>query len=364
MKNKSVLTAIVLAVLAVGWILTGQFGTEDADGEATPTAKTETTAAMTVRVAKLNAIPRIETVNVTGRTEASRKVELRAETHGQVVELFVQRGEVIDDKEPIARLRADDRPAKLSEARASLRQRQIEFNAATKLTEKGFRSETEKAGAQARLDAARAVVEQMEIDIDRTTFRAPFAGTVGAGHVEKGDYVRVGDVTATIVDLDPILIVGNVSERHVSKINPGMPGTITLINGEEHTGIVSFVASVSDPATRTYRFELEVANPDQTIRDGLTAQIEMPVDTTTAHFVTPSVLTLNDDGVVGVKTVEADNTVRFRPVSIIADEPDGVWIGDLPDTIRMITVGQEFVVHGETVVPVEGEARIATGAGS
>jgi multidrug efflux system membrane fusion protein len=368
MKNKSVITAIILAVLAIGWILTGQFGSESANGEASEetmsAATTETATTMKVRVAKLDAIPRIETVGVTGRTEASRKVELRAETDGQVVELYVQRGEVIDANAPIARLRADDRPAKLSEARALLSQRKIEFNAAAKLTEKGFRSETEKAGAQARLDAARAVVEQMEIDIARTTFRAPFRGTVGVGHVERGDYVRVGDVTATIVDLDPILIVGHVSERHVSKVNPGMPGTITLINGEEHSGIVSFVASVSDPATRTYRFELEVANPDQTIRDGLTAQIELPVDTTTAHFVTPSVLTLNDDGVVGIKTVEADNTVRFRPVSTIADEPDGVWIGGLPDSIRLITVGQEFVIHGETVTPVEGDARIVTDADS
>lgn len=364
MKNKSVITAVILAVLAVGWILTGQFGTEEANGETPLTTTSDTANIMKVRVANLEALPRVETVGVTGRTEASRKVEIRAETHGQVVELFVQRGEVIEDNAPIARLRADDRPAKLSEAKAALRQRQIEFNAAAKLTEKGFRSETEKAGAQARLDAARAVVEQMEIDIARTTFRAPFSGTVGAGHVEKGDYVRVGDVTATIVDLDPILIVGNVSERHVNKINPGMPGKVTLIDGEEHSGIVSFVASVSDPATRTYRFELEVANPEQTIRDGLTAQIEMPVDTTTAHFVTPSVLTLNDDGVVGVKTVESDDTVRFRPVSIIADEPDGVWIGGLPDSIRIITVGQEFVIHGESVIPVEGEARIAAGADS
>lgn len=364
MKNKSVITALVLAVLAFGWILSGQFGSDEANGEDAPAPTAETAAPMSVRVATLDAIPRVETVGVTGRTEASRKVELRAETFGQVVDLYVQRGQTVENAAPIASLRPDDRPAKLAEAKATLRQRQIEFNAAAKLTEKGFRSETEKAGAQARLDAARAIVEQMDIDIARTTFRAPFTGTVGAGHVEKGDYVKVGDVTATVVDLDPILVVGNVSERHVNKINSGMPGTITLIDGEEHTGIVSFVASLADPATRTYRFELEVANPDLTIRDGLTAQIKIPVATTAAHFVTPSVLTLNDDGFVGIKTVEPDNKVMFRHVDIIADEPDGIWLGGLPETIRMITVGQEFVIEGETVTPVDAAARIAPGGAS
>lgn len=362
--NKSVITALVLAVLAVGWILTGQFGSDEANNQ----EDTETTAASTktmkVRVADLAAIERTETVDVTGRTEASRKVELRAETEGQVTDIYKHRGERVADGEPIAKIRPDDRPAKLSEARATLRQRQIEYTASAKLTQKGFRSETEKAGAQARLDAARAVVQQMEIDVARTTFRAPFDGTIEAGHVEKGDYVKVGDVTAMVVDLDPMLVVGNISERQISKIKEGMVGTITLIDGVSHKGTVRFVSSVAEPSTRTYRVELEVPNADLSIRDGLTASIEIPVNTTMAHFVTPSVLTLNDDGIVGVKTVSPDDKVTFRPVDIIADQPDGIWLGGLPNKIRLITVGQEFVIDGEEVTPIEGAARIAAGSNS
>ena len=362
--NKSVITALVLAALAIGWILTGQFASDDPASEGSAEETAAPAEKMQVRVAELGAISRTETVNVTGRSEASRKVELRAETEGQVSEIFKQRGERVTEGEPIAKIRPDDRPAKLAEARATLRQRQIEYNAAEKLTERGFRSETEKAGAQARLDAARAVVEQMELDIARTTFRAPFDGTIEAGHVEKGDYVKVGEVTAMIVDLDPMLVVGNVSERQVNKVKEGMTGTVTLIDGAEHSGIVRFVSSVAESSTRTYRVELELANPDLTIRDGLTAQISIPVSSTMAHFVTPSVLTLNDEGIVGVKTVTPDNKVVFRPVDIIADEPDGIWLGGLPDTIRLITIGQEFVIEGEDVTPVKGDARIAAGGNS
>lgn len=362
--NKSVITALVLAVLAVGWILTGQFGSDRPNADDPVAAPSATTQKMKVRVAEISAIAHTENVNVTGRTEASRKVELRAETEGQVIEIFKQRGDRVSQGEAIAKIRPDDRPAKLAEARASLRQRQIEFNAADKLTERGFRSETEKAGAQARLDAARAVVEQMELDITRTTFRAPFDGTIEAGHVEQGNYVKVGEVTAMVVDLDPILVVGNISERQVGTVKEGMTGTVTLIDGSVHTGIVRFVSSVAEPSTRTYRAELEVANSDLRIRDGLTAQISIPVSNTMAHFVTPSVLTLNDDGIVGVKTVGPDNKVVFRPVDIIADEPDGIWLGGLPDTMRLITVGQEFVIDGEDVIPVEGTARIAAGGNS
>ena len=359
MRNKSTITAAVLALIAFGWILSGQFGSQE-----TISAKTATDQnglepnLMKVRVTELEAILRAETVKITGRSEASRKVELRAETQGQVTELYVQRGERVEEDKPIARLRYDDRPAKLSEARAILRQREVEYSATAKLTQKGFRSSTEKVGAQARLDAARAVVELMEIDIARTTFRAPFQGIISAGHVEKGDYVKVGDVTATVVDLNPMLVVGNISERHIAHISESMPGKITLIDGSTHTGVVRYVASVADPATRTYRVEMTVPNPDLSIRDGLSAKIEIPISTTMAHLVTRSVLTLNGDGVVGIKTVEPDNTVKFRVVEIIADDVDGVWLGGLPDRIRMITVGQEFVIDGEIVTPVDGARRI------
>lgn len=369
--RRSIITALILAVIGIGWIASGQFGTDEAPlvaeeanhgaprgDETSATAEQTARPPMQVRVADLQAVMRTERVDVTGRTEASRTVQIRAETYGQVHELLRHRGDNVAKGAPIARLRLDDRGAKLAESKASLRQREIEFKAAQSLKEKGFRSETEEAAARARLDGARAVVEQMEIDIARTTFRAPFDGMIDSGHIELGDYVAVGDIAATVVDLDPLLVVGNVSERQVNSLHEGMPGIMRLIDGTERDGIIRFVAPVAEQSTRTYRIELEVHNADLSIRAGLTAKIEIPVSESAAHFVTPSTLTLNDDGVVGVKVVTPDNLVSFRPVEIIADEPDGVWLGGLPESIRLITVGQEFVLDGERVEPVAGTARI------
>lgn len=310
---------------------------------------------MAVRVTDLIARPRDDIVSITGRTEASRSVELRAETESRVVELLAQRGDTVAEGDVIARLRLDDRSAKLAEAKALLRQREIEYEAAQKLHKKGFRSTTDQAASQARLDAARAVVERMQIDIDRTTLRAPFEGIVGEGHVELGDFVRVGDVAATIVDLDPVLAVGSVSERQIGGLQKGGTATVKLIDGSTHTGVIRFISPVADPHTRTYRVELEIDNTDYRIRDGITAELHFPLGETQAHLVSPSVLTLNDGGVVGVRTVDADDIVRFKPVEILADETKGVWIGGLPDRIRLIVVGQEFVIEGEHVTPVATE---------
>ena len=361
MRN-SIITALVLAIIAIGWVVSGQFSSDGAgpvaDGAPAATDGARAREPMQVRVADLEAVMRVERVDVTGRTQASRTVEIRAETDGQVRELLRQRGDNVAKGAPIARLRIDDRAAKLAEAKAKLLQRQLEFDAANALKKKGFRSETEVAASQARLDAARAVVEQMKIGIARTTFRAPFAGLIDSGHVELGDYVRVGDIAVTVVDLDPILVVGNVSERQINSLYEGMAGIAQLIDGSERDGVIRFVATVADPATRTYRVELEIPNPNGTIRDGITAELKIPVSEVDAHLVTPSTLTLNDAGVVGVKVVTPDNIVAFRPVEIIADEPDGIWLGGLPRSIRLITVGQELVFDGQRVKPVLGRAQI------
>ena len=79
--------------------------------------------------------------------------------------------------------------------------------------------------------------------------------------------------------------------------------------------------------------------------------------------MSPSVLTLSDEGVVGIKSVGADGTVAFRPVTMIADTPDGIWLGGLPDEVTVITVGQEYVRAGQRVRPVPEEAGAAQGKG-
>lgn len=349
--GRSPLIAAALAVLAGGWIASGQIG-NGAEQTAAPGARETVRPRMTVRVADLVARPRDEIISITGRTEASRIIELRAETAGQVIEILVHRGDAVAKGDIIARLRLDDRGAKLAEAKAVLRQRELEYEAAQKLHKKGFRSTTEQAASQARLDAARAVVEQRRIDIARTTLQAPFEGIIGEGHVELGDFVRVGDVAATIIDLDPILAVGSVSERQIGALQNSGPATVTLIDGSTHTGTIRFISPIADPRTRTYRVELEIDNSEYRIRDGITAEIRFPLGEMRAHLVSPSVLTLNDAGVVGVRTVDETDTVRFKPVDILADETRGVWLGGLPERVRLIVVGQEFVIEGERVTPV------------
>jgi multidrug efflux system membrane fusion protein len=143
-----------------------------------------------------------------------------------------------------------------------------------------------------------------------------------------------------------------VSENEIPLIKTGDRGWAKLITGERAEGHLRFVAQSADPATRTFRVELEVPNDASTIRDGVTAEIHVTTRTVLAHRISPAILGLNDSGVVGVRIVEQGNRVRFVPVTIIADGADGVWVAGLPPTVTVITVGQEYVINGQVVNPV------------
>jgi multidrug efflux system membrane fusion protein len=100
--------------------------------------------------------------------------------------------------------------------------------------------------------------------------------------------------------------------------------------------------------------EVTLPNPDYQIRAGLTAAVDLPGETLSAHLVSPSLFTLNDAGVLGLRTIDPENRVQFYPVAILEDSPDGAWVTGLPESVRLITIGHEFVSEGQIV-----EARTA-----
>jgi multidrug efflux system membrane fusion protein len=353
MKN-SYLIAALIALAVAGWLLSGQFGREEDHAEAALPSAAVAEPPPKVRVSERVAEPHIAEIVLRGRTEAARIVELKAETRGKVVEILAEEGAYVKTGDVLLRLAADDRLAKLQQAKALLAQRQIEFDSSKKLSAKGYRAETEVAAATARLEEAKAAVASMEIDLGYTTISAPFDGAIERRAVEIGDFVDVGNPVATIVDLDPIRVIGHVVESNVAKLRPGMAGAATLVTGETLQGTLSFVGAMADEQTRTFRVELEIPNPDRGVVQGISAEMRVPVAELPAHQVSPAILTLTDDGRIGVKTVNADNIVEFHAVQIVGDGPDGVWLAGLPERARFITVGQDFVVTGQKVEPVPG----------
>ncbi|MEL6680880.1 MAG: efflux RND transporter periplasmic adaptor subunit, partial [Pseudomonadota bacterium] len=124
----------------------------------------------------------------------------------------------------------------------------------------------------------------------------------------------------------------------------------------ERTGTVAFLGTSADADTRTFLTEITVENADGVIPAGVSAEIRVPTGEVEAHFLSPAILSLDTDGTLGVKTVDGQDRVVFNRVEIVRAQTDGIWVSGLPESARIITIGQGFVNDGEVVDPRPGPA--------
>ena len=355
MRTTYIKAGIVAAVVVL-WLASGQFGDDPEPLAMNVAEQNQRVAAMQeekpptrVRVATVHASEQERILSVRGRTENKRSVVVQSRISGMVVNRPVERGDVVDEGDLLCEISVEDREVALAEARASAEQARIEFEGSQKLARQGLQSETAIARAKARFATAQASLERKMLDMGRLQIRAPFHGVIEERHMEIGQYVTPGSPCVTLVDLDPMLLIGNVTEPELPYLSSGLKASATLPTGEVIEGEVTFVAKTAEESTRTYRLNIEVENPNFDIPSGLTAQIRIPVESIRAQKISPALLVLDDEGQLGVRTIDADKVVQFYPVSIVVDEADGIWVTGLPDVVQLIVVGQQLVVAGEKV---------------
>ena len=353
-KNRPWIIAIAIAVGVVVWMLSGQQPEKQAKATQAE-APAQAAKHPSVLVREQTAEPVNRSVVLNGRTAPARIVELNAETEGRVEQIGVARGDQVKAGATIVTLDGRDRQARIDEAKATVRQRELEYEARQSLKQESYISDAQLAEGLAQLEAAKAELKRAELDLQNMVVRAPFDGALHERNVEIGDYVSRGDPVATFVENRILIVTGSVSENDIGSIRDGMRGEATLITGQEAEGVVRYVAPVAEDSTRTFVVELEVPNPDGTLPAGVTAEIRLPTGTVNAHKLSPSLLTLDDQGNLGIKTVDASGTVVFNPADISNSSSDGVWIVGLPETAKIIVQGQGFVKPGERVETVLDE---------
>ena len=353
------ITAIVIAAAIAVWLYSGTLDGDQspahptlAEANRASAANIEDRALTRVRVERLVAEARDQEVLVRGRTEHKRTVAVRTETTGRIIERPVELGSFVEAGAPLCRLSVEDRAVARQEAEASLEEARLQYEGSLKLKKRGLQSDTAVATAKARLAAAQTTLRRAELELDRSIVRAPFSGLVEATHMEVGDYATPGAECVTIVDLDPMVMTGRISERDALALAVGQRATATLLTGRVVTGEVTFVGQQADVTTRTYPLEIEIDNSDGSLRSGVTAQITVAIGSVSAHRISPAVLALDDEGLIGVRTIDDSNRVLFHHVDVVAEEAGGVWVTGLPERTRLITVGQELVVPGEVVDPM------------
>ena len=354
--RKTYTTASVVAIAIVLWIGSGFLREESpalpqsvALKNLALQAQNEDRPLTSVRVSTSYASDQDRSIRVRGQTQPERSVEVQAQISGLVQARPANRGDRVRTGDLLCEITVEDRNANLKEAVAVLSQAELEYQGVMKLVDKGLQSDAGIAAAEARVAAAQAVVQRRLLEKSKLKIKAPFSGVIEEVHMEIGQFVTPGSVCATLVDLDPMLLVGEVSEHQIAGLKPKLPVTARLSDGRSILGEVRFVSQLANRGTRTYSLEAELPNIDGSIKGGLTAAIDIVTGSNKAHRISAALLVLDDEGNTGVRTVSEAGVVVFYQVDLISESSDGVWVAGLPEVVDLIVVGQQTVVAGERV---------------
>ena len=349
--NKSYLIAAGLFSLIAVWFLINSGKTHE-PAETTPIADAQQEQTLPVVVVRqFTATEHPQTFNLFGRTEPRREVAVKAETPGLVVSTPIAEGRRIGKGTVICRQDVDARQANVDQARANLKARESDYSSTSILVEKGYRSAIQLDSLKAAVDGAKAAVKQAEIELDNVNMRAPFSGIFDQQMAEVGDYLAPGQPCGKLVELNPIVVAVELTETQVGQVTVGQKVEVDLVTGQTVTGKLTFIQASAKAATRTFGAEIHVPNADYKIKAGVTANAAVIAGMTKAQQIPGKVLTLDAEGTVGVRYLDASDYVRFAKISVIDEGVDGVWVTGLPDSTRVIIEGQNFVTEGIQVKP-------------
>jgi multidrug efflux system membrane fusion protein len=345
-KFKSVLWSILILLIIVGWIGSGYLTkSEEVIEKSKPIEKIN----FNVKYIISNTQNFVDTIKVIAKTEALSVIELRSQTNGVIKKIYNNKGDDVNKGDIICEIEKNDKEEILNSAKADYYDAQTKYDSKLKLVEQDFISKNSLISEKTNLEKTRAVLRKAELQIDYLKIVSPLTAKINDIPSQEGELLANGDVCAVLVNHDPIIVSGNVSEKNISKFKVGMPTKVSFIDGSQKSGKVTYISNIAEPATRSFTIEVTVKNNQNIIRVGTTAEIYIEKEMKNIHLIPSSILSLSDEGIIGIKIIKNDNTVDFIPVDISNLNNDGAYISNLPQSIKVITAGQDYVMPGEKV---------------
>jgi multidrug efflux system membrane fusion protein len=356
-------TAAVLVMIAfAAWMLTGKFssvGSEAAEAQAAAEKAASEKPAVPLRTVAVLTPERVEhsrAIRIPGRTEAEKRVLLATRVMGVIADLPVKQGQRVERGDLIMKLDAADKEAAVRMSESVVVQRQAEAVAAERLVSGGNAPKLQADQARAALATAQSQLETAKAELAQYAIYAPYNGVIDRVPVQRGSAILAGGEVATLINLDPLLAVGEVNERDLHFLKLGLEADIRLVDGKTVKGTLRYISRDATTATRTFRIEIDVPNEDKSLPAGMTAEITLRAAPTDSVVLPRSVVTLSDEGDLGIRAVDPSDKVVFFPIDIVDDTPSGMVLAGIPADARIIVAGQDLVAEGETVKPVVADA--------
>ncbi len=328
-------------------------------------------------------------LELVGQTRGSQDVEIRARIEGYLDRVAFTEGSYVRTGDLLYQIDPKPLEATLANAKANLATAQARFdktvtdvNRLTPLAKQQAVSQQEldnalsaRDAAKAMLDAQKAAVDAVVLDLGYTKITAPLDGMVGTTMVKAGNLVGRGESTllTTISQTDPILFRAGISEAEYLRVAKRIQETgvrvgqqavveLLLADGTAHPqkGRIDAVERAIDPTTGTLAVQFKFPNPQRVVRPGQYGRARFVLESRTAALLVPQRAVTELQNLFSVAVVGTGNKVEFRNVKV-GPRVDGLWVIEegLKPGEKVIVEGLQKVRDGVTVTPKPAAANPA-----
>jgi RND family efflux transporter MFP subunit len=224
----------------------------------------------------------VMSVSAAGQAQAYARTLLAAEVEGPVTEVLVREGDVVRHGQVLARIDPERYAFELQRAHAALERAEAQFAEITlfdeEIEDEELRAERRRlARAKSGLSEAEVAVREAELNVQRATVRAPFAGSVANLAIVVGQRVQARDSIAEVADLSRIRIEVQALETEVPYLEEGRAALVSLTAFPDTAfpGRVESINPVVDPRSRTSRVTVILANPEGAVKPGMYARVRI-----------------------------------------------------------------------------------------
>jgi membrane fusion protein (multidrug efflux system) len=312
-----------------------------------------------------------ETFEFSGEVVPYRRVEVRAQVSGIILERRFVEGQMVQEGQVLYQLERDHHEAASRGALARVEAARRRLDRMEPILAANAVAQQEVDDARSELGGALAAAEQAQKDLKDATMRAGLTGRVGRALMDVGARVSGPAELLTIIErLDPVHVSfrpssqqqlawqKDVSSRRLIQPGGGLTVEVTLPDGSllPRSGRIDFAAPTLDAETGTREFRALFPNPDLLLMPGQFVRVHLSGFTRENSLAVPLRAVQTGMGRQFVYVVGPGDTAQVRDVET------GPWSGDQWIILGGLRPGDRVIVDGlQKVIPGQP---VKTGPGS
>ena len=316
--------------------------------------------------------PLARSVQLPGYVESPKVSRIASEVEALISEFLVREGDRVEQGQPLVRLKTTQLELQLRAARAELAEAEARREMADRNLVRSKDLFEKKTVAQQQLDESQsdlyawegrvrllqARIALIELDIDRSTVRAPFKGIVTARQMEVGEWSQAGAQLLDLLSLEELEVHVDVPEQYFGSLHPQSTASIAFdsIPGTTFVAVLRAMIPRADDKARTFPVKLKLAAADPRIGVGMLARVELPVGAPAKAVLVPKDAVVSQGQGRILYVINGDDTIS--PVPVATGAALGAWVavdGAVQAGQKVVTRGNERMQPGQKVnaMPVE-----------